>query len=44
MVSLAYGVVTISKPIQGKGIKVSVIQGNIEQTKKWNRDVHKITL
>ncbi len=36
MVSLAYGVVTISQPIQGKGIKVSVIQGNIEQSKKWN--------
>jgi apolipoprotein N-acyltransferase len=36
VVSLTYGVTIISKPIVGKGVKISVIQGNIEQSKKWN--------
>ncbi len=30
-----YGHGIISKPITGKGIKVSVVQGNIAQEKKW---------
>ena len=35
--SLLYGQTSLSKPIIGKGIKVAVVQGNIEQAKKWNR-------
>ena len=31
-----YGLHTISRQIEGKGIKVTVVQGNIEQSKKWN--------
>jgi apolipoprotein N-acyltransferase len=27
----------MSKPTVGKNIKVSVVQGNIEQAKKWDR-------
>ena len=34
--ALIYGHIIISKPITGKVIRVSLIQGNIEQTKKWN--------
>jgi apolipoprotein N-acyltransferase len=34
--ALVYSRTVISKPIRGKELKVSVIQGNIEQSKKWN--------
>jgi len=34
--SFLYGHFTVSKPIAGEGIKVSVVQGNIEQSKKWD--------
>jgi len=34
--TLTYGFRTISNPMTGDPIKVSVIQGNIEQTKKWD--------
>lgn len=27
----------LSRPLSGKGIKVAMVQGSIEQTKKWNR-------
>jgi apolipoprotein N-acyltransferase len=35
--ALWYGHRIVSKPIVGKEIKVSVVQGNIEQAKKWDR-------
>jgi apolipoprotein N-acyltransferase len=35
--TLCYGLIVISKPTVGKKIKVSVVQGNIEQAKKWDR-------
>jgi len=35
--SLVYGHVMISKPLLGELVKVSVVQGNIEQRKKWDR-------
>ncbi len=34
--TLVYGHSVISQPITGKGIKVSLVQGNIEQAKKWD--------
>jgi apolipoprotein N-acyltransferase len=34
--ALAYGNMVLSKPISGKPIKVSIVQGNIEQGKKWD--------
>jgi apolipoprotein N-acyltransferase len=34
--ALVYGHMSLSKPIEGKGIKVTVVQGNIEQGKKWD--------
>jgi len=34
--ALIYGHVKISKPIEGKEIKLSLVQGNIEQEKKWD--------
>jgi len=34
--SLLYGYKVISKPLNGKGTKVSVVQGNVEQAKKWD--------
>ena len=36
IVSLMYGLATISNPIVGERIKLSVLQGNIEQGKKWD--------
>jgi apolipoprotein N-acyltransferase len=35
--TLFYGQMTVSEQILGKGIKVGVVQGNIEQAKKWDR-------
>jgi len=35
--TLVYGQVIISNPIEGKEIKVSIVQGNIEQEMKWDR-------
>jgi len=36
IVALIYGYTVTSKPIEGQKIKISVIQGNIEQSKKWD--------
>ena len=36
--ALIYGQFTLSKPIDGKRIRVTVVQGNIEQSKKWDPD------
>jgi apolipoprotein N-acyltransferase len=36
ILTICYGIAVISKPIIGKEIKVSVVQGNIEQSKKWD--------
>ena len=35
--TLLYGYVIISQPILGNKIKISMVQGNIEQKKKWDR-------
>ena len=35
--SLLYGHLIISQPLKGKKISVALIQGNIEQDKKWDR-------
>jgi apolipoprotein N-acyltransferase len=35
--TLCYGMIVVSNPTVGKKIKVSVVQGNIEQAKKWDR-------
>jgi len=35
--TLLYGYVVISQPITGNKIKISLVQGNIEQVKKWDR-------
>ena len=39
VLSLFYGMMVVSKPTAdaGKKLKVSVVQGNIEQAKKWDR-------
>ena len=34
--TLYYGLMTLSEEIAGKKVRVSVVQGNIEQKKKWN--------
>ena len=34
--TLIFGFRTISRPIQGEHIKISVVQGDIEQTQKWD--------
>ena len=34
--SLIYGYIKISEPIEGKEIKLSLVQGNIPQEKKWD--------
>jgi len=36
ILTVSYGQLKTSKPILGEEIKVSVVQGNIEQNKKWN--------
>jgi apolipoprotein N-acyltransferase len=36
IIVLVYGVLTIAKPIDGSGIKVSIVQGNIKQSEKWD--------
>jgi apolipoprotein N-acyltransferase len=33
---VGYGFVKLQTPVQGSGMKVSVVQGNIEQDKKWD--------
>jgi apolipoprotein N-acyltransferase len=38
--SLFYGLITVSEPLVGNGIKVSVVQGSIEQEKKWDPKYH----
>jgi apolipoprotein N-acyltransferase len=37
ILTLIYGYFTITNSITGKKIKISLVQGNIEQTKKWDR-------
>jgi apolipoprotein N-acyltransferase len=34
--TLVYGHITISRPINGTGLRLSLVQGNIEQSKKWD--------
>jgi apolipoprotein N-acyltransferase len=34
--TMCYGIIVVSRPITGKALKVSVVQGNIEQSKKWD--------
>ena len=34
--TLAYGWMAVSQPIAGREIKISILQGNIDQNKKWN--------
>ena len=36
VLTLAYGWMIVSKPIAGKAIKISLVQGNIDQDKKWD--------
>jgi len=35
--TICYGIMVVSKPTMGKKLEVSIIQGNIEQAKKWDR-------
>jgi apolipoprotein N-acyltransferase len=37
VLTVCYGIIVISKPTMGKKLRVSVVQGNIEQAKKWDR-------
>jgi apolipoprotein N-acyltransferase len=37
ILTICYGIIVISKPTTGMKLRVSVIQGNIEQAKKWDR-------
>ena len=36
ILTMCYGIMVVSKPITGKKLRVSVVQGNIEQAKKWD--------
>jgi len=36
ILTLLYGYRSISQPLVGKGMKLSVVQGNIEQARKWD--------
>jgi len=36
LITLVYGRMVMSKPIVGNEVKISVVQGNIEQYKKWD--------
>jgi len=42
--SLLYGNLKTSKHIKGKEIKISVVQGNIDQKKKWDRKYAKFIM
>ena len=42
--TLLFGKIAISQPIVGESIKLSVIQGNIEQSKKWDRRYAEYTM
>jgi apolipoprotein N-acyltransferase len=37
LVTVIYSLVVISTPLEGKRIKVAVVQGNIEQAQKWDK-------
>jgi apolipoprotein N-acyltransferase len=37
LLTMLYGIREISSPIEGKEIKISVVQGNIEQSQKWDK-------
>jgi apolipoprotein N-acyltransferase len=39
--TLFYGHLSLSKPIFGNEVKLSVVQGNIEQSKKWDQNYAK---
>jgi len=43
-VALLYGQAVLSEPIQGQGVAVSVVQGNIPQRMKWNKRVAKFVM
>lgn len=40
----SYGYITIFKPIVGKKVKLTVVQGNIGQSKKWDRKYAKFIM
>ncbi len=42
--SSLYGYFKTSEPIEGKEIKISLVQGNIEQDKKWDRKYAKFIM
>ena len=42
--ALLYGQTTLSRPIVGKKVTISVVQGNIEQAKKWDRKYAKFIM
>ncbi len=42
--TLSYGFKTISRSVTGEAIRVSVVQGNIEQVKKWDRKYAKFIM
>jgi apolipoprotein N-acyltransferase len=44
MFSLIYGYIKTSKPITGEEVKISVLQGNIDQNKKWDRKYAKFIM
>ena len=37
LLALVYGSFMISRPLEGRKIKVAVVQGNIEQSQKWDK-------
>lgn len=41
---LFYGYLNLSRPLGGDAVKVSLVQGNIEQTKKWDRKQAKLIM
>jgi len=42
--ALLYGQITLSRPLVGKKVRISVVQGNIEQAKKWDRKYAKFIM
>lgn len=42
--ALVYGLATLSRPAQGKSLRVAVVQGNIPQRVRWERDLRQRNL
>jgi apolipoprotein N-acyltransferase len=36
ILTISYGAMVVSRPTMGKRVRVSIVQGNIEQAKKWD--------